>query len=263
MRNHRFLRDHQGALTLAKNSRHPRKHAGAQSHLPVVNTATNTHRAAIGVDQWVHRLHHRREPLTRQCIKADHCRLAFFDLVLKALGQSEINKHGINVFDVHHVGAVFQVVTDIGRANAGDAVKRRKHLQPCGRSPGKCQLGVRHFQIGRAFIDRTLADEVLLDQLLIALVVGQRNGKLGLALLHLRELKLVVKLHQQLSFFDAVTIAEVELCDASTDLGAHDHPLARAQAAHRLGVVGQAADFYLGHFHTRRPRCRCATCRRA
>ena len=270
LRNNRFLGDHQRPFALAKHCGDPCEHAWAKAQLPVVDATANADGAAIGVNQRIYRLHKSSETLARQCIQIDHRGLAPFNLVLESLGQPEIHKHGVNILNVHHIGAVLEVVPHVRRANAGYTVKRGKHLEPRGRRLRQRQLGLRDFQIGGAFIDRSLADEVLLDQFLIALVVGLRDGQLGLALLHLCQLKLVVKLHQQLPFFDTVPVAEIELRDASADFRADDHALARAQAAYRLGVVGKAADLYLRHFDgwrpgrrrsRRRPTCRTPSCR--
>ena len=69
-------------------------------------------------------------------------------------------------------------------------------------------------------------------------MVGLRNREFRLALLHLGELKLIIKLHQQLIFAHPVPIPEIKLGNSPTYLRANHHSLTRAQAAHGLGVVG-------------------------
>ena len=73
-------------------------------------------------------------------------------------------------------------------------------------------------------------------------------------LLHLGQRQLVVQLHQQLAAAHPLAVAEIELRHPAADLGPQHHALARPQAAHGLGVVGQRDHFDPGHFDRRGPR---------
>jgi hypothetical protein len=95
------------------------------------------------------------------------------------------------------------------------------------------------FEVGLALIDSALADEVLRQQLLVALQVGARNAGLRLGLLNLCALQRVIELHQQLRAPHALAVAEGQLGDAAADLGAQHHALTRTQRAHGLGVILQ------------------------
>ena len=128
MRHDGFLGHHFSLIALAKHGRHAGKHAGAQAHLAVVDAGAHAHGPAIGVDQRVHGLNEGDEFAAWQRVKADACRLALLYFVLKALRQSEIDKHCIDVFDVHHIRTVFQIITHVGGADAHRAVKRGHHL---------------------------------------------------------------------------------------------------------------------------------------
>ena len=113
-----------------------------------------------------------------------------------------------------------------------------------------------HLQVRSAFIERALADEVLRHQLLVALLVGQRNRQFRQALLNLGQGQLVIKLHQHLPFAHALTVGEIELGDAPTHLRAQHHAPARTQTAYRLGVVRELHNFHFGDLY-RRWLCAC------
>ena len=70
----------------------------------------------------------------------------------------------------------------------------------------------------------------------------------GFGLLHLRLRQLVVQLHQQLPALDPVGVPEVDLRHAPGHLGAQHHALARAQAADRLGIVGEPRQLHPRNF---------------
>ena len=161
MRHDGLFRHDFGLIALAKHRRDTRKHAGAQAQLAVVDASPHPHRAAIGVNQRVNSLDESHKTAARQRIQIDHGGLAFFDFVLETLWQTEVNKNSVNVLHIHDIGAVLEVIPHIGRANANDAIKRREDFQACRCGFGQSQLGLGHLQIGRTFIDRTLADEIL------------------------------------------------------------------------------------------------------
>ena len=225
MRNDRLLRDDQGVVTRAKDRVHAGKHARAQLLLAVVNTAAHTHRAAIGLDQGVHRLNNGGEGAARQGVHRQLGLLASADLGLETFGQTEVEQHGIDVFHVDHVRAVFEVITHVDLFEAGDAVKRCQHLQALQRGLGQCQFGARDLQGRCALVQRSLADEVLRHQLLVALVVGLGNRQLGTGLRHLSLLQLVFELHHQLALAHTLAIAEKNLFNAPTNFRAQHHPL--------------------------------------
>ena len=258
LRHQRFLGHHQGFVALAKHRNHPRKHAGAQLHAAIVNASPHAYRAAIGINLRVNRLHDGFKFTARQRVQLNRRLLALAHLALEALGQAVVHKHRLNVFDVDNVRAVFQIIAGVDGANAGQAVKRCCDFEACRRGLRQGQLGLGHFQVSGAFVHRALGNKVLCHQLLVALVVGQSDRQLGLALLDLRRLQLVVKLHQQLALAYAIAVFEVQLRNAPADLGAHHHALARAKIAHGLGVVGELHHLDLGHLHRRWARSRCA-----
>ena len=182
-----------------------------------------------------------------------HAFWPLLQLGLQPLGQAEVDVDGVHVLDVDDVGPVLEVVADADVADAGDAVERRQDAQPRRGGPRQGQLGLGDLEVGRALVDRTLADEVLRHQFLVALVVGLRDRQLGLGLLHLGQLQLVVELHQELAAPHPVAVAEVELRHPPADLGAQHHALARPQAAHGLGFIGELDHLDPGHLHRGRP----------
>ena len=151
------------------------------------------------------------------------CGLPPFDFGLKTLGQAEIHKNGVHVFNVHDVCAVFQVVAHIDLPYAGHAIERRNDFQARGGRASKKQFGLRDLQIGCAFIQRALADKTLCHQLLVAFLVGLRNRHFSQRLLNLRLLQLVIKLHQHLSGFHALAIGKVQLRNSPGNFRAHHH----------------------------------------
>ena len=152
LRNNRFFRNHARVLTHTKHRIDPRKHAGAQLQLAVVNAAANADRTAIGVNQRVNRLNFCGVFAARQRVHIEHGGLAAFDFGLKAFWQPEVDENRINVFDVDDVSTVFQVVAHIDLANARNTVKRGNNFQTlCGRF-GQSQLGLRNLQVGSAFV---------------------------------------------------------------------------------------------------------------
>ena len=141
LRNDGLFGDHQRVVTHPEHRVDPGKHAWTQLLLAVVDAPTNTHRAAIGLDQGVHRLHDGREGSTRQGVHRQLGLLTCTDLGLKALGQTEVDQHGIDVFDVDHVGAVLEVITHVDLLETGDTVKRRQHFEALQSGIGQGQLG--------------------------------------------------------------------------------------------------------------------------
>ena len=263
-----FLRNDLGFLACAKHRAHARKHARAQLHAPVVNAGTHAQRATVGVNQGVYGLHHSLKFTARQGVHIDLGHLPTANLGLKAFGQAVVHEHGVNVFQVHHLGAILEVVAQVDLAYTHRAVKWGQNTQACGRGLGQRQLGIGHLEVGCALVHGAAADEVLLDQFAVAVEVALRNRQLGLGLLDLSGRQLVVELHQELPLAHAVAIAEVELSDAAANFGLDDHPLARAQTAHGLDIVHQPEHLHLGHFHgglaaTWAPACTTRTCRRS
>ena len=249
----------QGVCAGAEHRVDAGEHARAQLLLTVVDAAAHPHRAAIGLDQGVHRLNDGRERPARQSV---HCQLGFLtrpNLGLETLRQTEVEQHGIDVFHVDHVGTIFEVIAHVDLLEAGDAIKWGQHLQALQRGLGQRQLGAGDLQGCGALVQRALADEVLRHQLLVALVVGLGDRQLRTRLRHLGLLQLVFELHHQLALAHALAFVEENLFDAPSDFGAQHHALARAQTAHGLGLVHQAHAFHFGDFHRRRPAC--ATCR--
>ena len=201
------------------------KHAWAQLLLAVVNATAHAHRASIGIDQRVHRLNDGAEGSARQRVDGQLGFLTGTDLGLKTLGQPEVKQHRIDVLDVDHVSAVLQVIAHVDLFEASDAVKWRQHLQTLQGGLCQRQLGARHFQCRTAFIQRTLADEVLRHQILVAFVVGLGDRQLCAGLGQLGLWQLVVELHHQLAFAHPLAIVEENLFHASADFGAQHHPL--------------------------------------
>ena len=262
LRNDGFLRNHPRIVTLAKHGVDSGEHAGAQLQLAVVNTAAHPHRATIRINQRINRLHLSGVFAARQGINVQQGGLAPLDLALKTLGQAEVNKNRLDVFNVDNVCAILEVVAHTDLANPDSAIERREDFEAGCSGLRQRQLGLRHLQIGSAFIQRALADEVLRYQLLVTLLVGLGNRQLSHALLHLRQRQLVVKLHQQLPFAHALTIIEIELRDAAADLRANDNAPARTQTTHSLRVIGELDELYPGHFNRRRFAGGCSACRR-
>ena len=108
-----FFGNHHGRLAHAKHSVDPGKHAGAQLQLAVINAATHTHRAAIGVNQRVNRLNPGAVLAARQGVNVQAGRLACFDFGLETFRQTEVNKNGVQIFDVDDVGAVLQIIAHV------------------------------------------------------------------------------------------------------------------------------------------------------
>ena len=115
---------------------------------------------------------------------------------MKTLRQAVVHKNGIHVFKVDDVSAVFEVITHVDRADAGQAVKGCNDLQASFCGAGQCQLGLGDLLSGGTFVQCAAADEILCHQLGIAGVVGLGNIELGLGLLNLSGGQLVVKLDQ-------------------------------------------------------------------
>ena len=115
---------------------------------------------------------------------------------MKTLRQAVVNKNSIHVFEVDDVSAVFEVITHVDGANAGQTVKGCNDLQASFCGAGQCQLGLGDLLSGSAFVKCAAADEILCHQLGIAGVVGLGNIELGLGLLNLCGGQLVVKLNQ-------------------------------------------------------------------
>ncbi len=247
--NDSLLRHHIGVRAFAKHRRDACKHAGAQLQAAVVDAAAHGERAAIGIDLRVDGQHHGRILHAWQRIKGHAGRLAGFHLVLQPLGQAEVHIHRVQVFHVDDVGAILEVVAHVHAANACNAIKRSHDAQALGCGFGQGELGFSHFEIGGTFVHRTLADEPLGHQLLVALVVGTGDRQLGTALLHLGAGQLVVELHQQLPLAHALPIAEIELRDAPADFRPQHHAAPRTQAAHSLGIVAHGHLAHLGRFH--------------
>ena len=252
LRNDGFFGDHQCVFTCPKNSIDPRKHAGPQLLIAVVDAGTHTDRAPTGLNQRVHRLNSRRERAAGQGIQSQLCFLASTHFGLKALWQTEIEQHRIDVFHVHHVRTVFQVVAHVDLLEARDAIKWRQHFEPLQRGIGQSQLGPCHIQSRTALVQRAFTDEILRHQLLVAFVVGLGNGQFGLGLSDLGLLQLVFKLHHHLALAHALAIAKEYLLDTPTDFGPQHHPLQRTQTAHRLGLVHQGHGLHFGHFNSGR-----------
>ena len=225
LRNDGLFGNDQSVFARTKNGCHAGEHAGAQLLLAVVNAGTHTHRATIGLDQGVYRLHHGRERTAGQGIDAQLCFLSGANLGLKTLGQSEVEQHRIHVFHVDHVRAIFEVIAHVDLLEAGGAVKGGQHFQALQSGLGQRHLGARDFEGRGAFIQRTLADEVLGHQFLVALVVGLGNGQLGFGLRQLRLLQLILKLHHHLAFAHTLAVGEINALDASAHFGTHHDAL--------------------------------------
>ena len=225
LRHDGLFRNDQGVFTHTKDRIDAGKHARSQLLLAVVDAAAHPDRAAIGVDQGVDRLHNGRKAAVRQGIQGQLGFLACTYFGLVALGQTEIEQHRIDVFQVDHVRAVSEVVTHMDLLETGDPIKRRQHLQALQTGFAQRQLGAGHLERGSALVERTLADEVLRHQLLVALVVGLGNRQLGPHLRQLGLLQLVFKLHHQLALAHTLAIVEENLLDAPTHLGSQHHAL--------------------------------------
>ena len=251
LRHDGFLRHHTSIIPLAKNSVDARKHARAQLQAAVVNASPHTNRTTIRVNQRINGLQDSSELTTRQGIQLRRSQLPATNFGLKALGQAVVHKNSFNVFNIDNVSAVLQVVANVDHADTRQAVKRCQDLQTRSGCVGQRQLGLGHLQSSSAFVYATAADEILLCQFLIALVVSHRDAELSLRLLHLRLRQTVIQLHQQLTDFDTVAVAKVELRDASTDLRPEHHALTRTQRANSLCVIHQLHDFNLGDFNGR------------
>ena len=212
----------------------------------VVDAAAHRNGPPIRIDLRADGLHQGRVAHARQCIKRDLCGLARAHLALQPLGQTEVHIHRSEVFNVDDVGPVLEVVAHVDTPNARNTIERGHDLEALGGGLGQRQLGLCHFQVGSTLIHRALADKTLGHQLLVALVVGLRDGQLGLALLNLRTGQLVVQLHQHLPTPHALAIVKVQLGDAPPHLGAEHDALARLEAPHGFGIVAQR---HLSHGH--------------
>src|SRR5574343_585196 len=129
LRHDGFLGHGKCLLAHAKHGVHAGEHARAQLTLAVVDAAADADRAAVGVDQRVHRLHQRNERLARQGVHTQLRFLTGLDLALETLGQAEVHQHRINVFDVDDVRAVLEVITHADLLETGHAVKRGHDFQ--------------------------------------------------------------------------------------------------------------------------------------
>ena len=225
MRHDGLFRNDQSIIALTKHSIDARKHTGAQLHLSVVNTTPHTHRAAIGIDQGINGLDDSGEFTARQGIHGHLRFLPWFDFGLEALRQTEIKQHSFNVLHVDHVGAIFQIVTHVNLPQACGAIERRKHFQALQSSLRQCQFGLCNLKRCIGFIQRSFADEVLRDKLLIARVVGLSDRQLGLGLSQLGGRQLIVKLDQDLSLFNFLSVLEQHLADTPAHLGSQHHTL--------------------------------------
>ena len=224
LRDDGFFRDHSRVVAHTENGIDPGKHARAKLQLPVVDTAANADRAAVGVYQWIDGLQLGGIPPAGQCIHVEQGGLAAPDLVLKSLRQTKIDVDRIDVFNVDNISTILEVVAHIDQAYAHNCVEGCNDFQARCRGLGKRKFGFGYLQVRRAFVQGTLTDEILRNQFLIALLIGLRNRQLCLALLNLRSLELVVELNQKLAFFDALAIGEIELRNAPTDFGPQHYP---------------------------------------
>ncbi len=170
-------------------------------------------------------------------------------LALKTLRQPEVNQQGAGVFQIHQVGPVFHIVAHIHQPYAQRAVKgcQQRHAAQPGLRQG--HLGLRHLQVGGAFVQYPLGDKIFGHQFLVAPVVGLRNRQLRLGLAQLGPLQCVVQLHQYLAPFDACTINKTQPLDAPRHFGPQHHALARTQGAHGLCIVLQTHRQHLGYLH--------------
>ncbi len=187
--------------------------------MAVIDAGPHPYGTAIRIDQRVDRLDLGCVFFSRQGINIQHRNLPVLDLALVTLGQPEINKNRINVFNIDDVRAVLQVVPCIDLADSHNPVKGCQDFQTGGGGLCQRQLGLGHLQVGGTFIQRALADEVLSHQFLVAFLVGLRNRQLSLALLELGQRQLVVKLHQHLALAHTLAIGEIKLCNAPAHLG--------------------------------------------
>ncbi len=147
-----FGNDH-GLVALAEHRIHAGEHARTQLLLTVVDAPPHTHRPAIGIDQRVHGLHRGSKGTAWQRIDRELRFLTGPDLGLKALWQTEVHQHRVGVFDVDHVGTVFEVVAHVDLAQTGDPVERGHDLQSLQSGLGQRQLGLRDLQAGTTFVE--------------------------------------------------------------------------------------------------------------
>ena len=117
-------------------------------HLSIVNTAAHAHRATIGINQGVNGLDDGGEFATWYGIHGHLCFLAWFDFVLEALRQTEIQQDSFNVFHVDHVGAVFQIVTHVNLTQTCGAIKWRHDFQTLQSGLGQGQFSLCHLKCG-------------------------------------------------------------------------------------------------------------------
>ena len=110
----------------------------------------------------------RRVALAWQRINFKHCILAVPNLALVTLRQPEVDVDGINIFKIDNVRSVFQVIAHVHLADAHDAAERGHNSQARSRGFGQRQLGLSHLHAGSTFIQRSLTDEILRNQFLIA-----------------------------------------------------------------------------------------------
>jgi hypothetical protein len=160
--------------------------------------------------------------------------------------------HTEEILDRDEVGPVLDVIADVDRSDAHDAVEGRNNLHALQLRLRQRHLGKRHLERSPVLVHRTLADEILRRQLAAALQVRARDRGRGLGLLDLRALQRVVELHQELALAHALAVAEGERLDPAARLGPQHHALARSQGAHGLGVVLQAHRLDLAELHRRR-----------
>ena len=226
MRDDGFFGHDHGVFTRTKHRIDAGKHARAQLLLAVVDATAHPHRTAIGLNQGVHRLHDGGEWPAGQSVHGQLRSLSRPDLGLETLGQTEIQQHRIDVFDVDHVRAIFEVIADVDLAQTGDAIKRRQHFQALQSGVGQGELGLGNFQCSRAFIHRALADEILRHQFLVAFVVRLGDRQFGFGLGELGRLQLVFKLDHHLALAHALAVVEKDLFDPAAHFGPHHHPLA-------------------------------------
>ena len=211
--------------------------------------SAHRYRAAIGINLRVNRLDLGLEDAPRHGIELQLHLLLALELALKTLRQFKVHIHRRQVFDVDQIGTVFDIVANVDAADTHRAIKRGDDTHAVQPGAGQRQLRLYHLHIGGALVHHALGDKALGYQLLVALEVGTRDRHLRVGLAHFGALQHVVQLHHHIALAHAGTIGKAQRHDAAGYLGAQDHVLARTHATHRLRVVLQTRDFYLGDFH--------------
>ena len=226
----RLLGQHQRLVDSLGDQPDAGEHPGTQRRVGVLHLRADDDRAPRGVDQRIDREDLALVRLAGQRVQRDFQRLADRDLAEVDLGHAEIDLERVDRLEVHHVGALLDVVADGDRAQPDDAGERSLDLGLGEPRVGERQRRFGHLQVVLGLVPGLPGDEPLGLELARALVLGAGQREVGLGLLHLRLVDRRVEAHQCRALGHPLTLLETDNGNPARGLGAHGDRLVGAQA---------------------------------